>query len=807
MLAGFNTNLKKLSSTLTAIRAVLEDAEVRQVQDKSVRNWLNKLRTVAYDVDDILEDWKVESLRLRRNETLWIKKVRNMLSFRFLYVNLVLKHELGYKMKEINEKLVHIVEEKNRYQFHEIRFIDLRMGQETISRMEESEIYGRDEVKDQLVNKLLSEDAGESHITVMSIVGMGGIGKTTLAQLVYNDERVRAHFDKKSWAYVSKDFNVREIAKTMIEAVAEMQSYRMSLDRVDFETVQARLGRSLAAKRFLLVLDDVWNEDDAKWDVLKVILSAGAKGSKVIVTTRNEKVALTMSSVYVHHLDTRSDEYCWSIFKRRAFITCEIDDYNSLEEIGEKIIRKCHGVPLAIKTVASALRFKRSERDWQALLESETWSSINVDTGILPALLLSYYNLPPQLKPCFAYCSIYPKDWRIEKDTMVKHWMAQGFIRQEGRREMEEIGGDYFDELLGRSLLQEAEVDEFGEIISCKMHDLVQDLAKYVANDECTSFNNEELNLSVEKCRHSSFTIRASEKYITDLLKENKLRTLLILKALNFRYGLENLFDHLRYLRVLDLSDCSIRILPSSIAKLKHLRCLDVSGAVIEELPESLSTLCYLQTLRLISCKLIKNLPKDMRKMTRLRHLEIQGTSVRCLPIGISDLLSLRTLTRFHVGGQGASKVGELKMLNLLRGRLEISDLEELQDLDEVKEVELHNKHHLDALTLCGSHKYCQRFGGRGVSVSDEEIQKMECIFEGLRPCTNIKELSIHEHVGHRLPSWLEDHQFTRLSKIMLQHCKCQQLPALGELPSLKHLSLRSMYDLRHIERNSKGPG
>ncbi|XP_062175419.1 putative disease resistance RPP13-like protein 1 [Alnus glutinosa] len=249
---------------------------------------------------------------------------------------------------------------------------------------------------------------------------MGGIGKTTLAQLVYKDERVKKHFDLKAWICVSDEFDVFRVTKTVLEAVTSS-----TCDMKGLNLLQVTLQEKLMGKKFLLVLDDVWNENYADWEVLCSPFKFGAQGSMVIVTTRNEGVASIMRTTPTdHYLKTLLEEDCWSLFAKHAFY-----DYNSnacpkLEVIGRQIVKKCKGLPLAAKTIGGLLRFKLNVNEWEKILKSELWDSPINKTNILPALRLSYNYLPSHLKQCFAYCSMFPKDYALKKDQVVLLWMA-----------------------------------------------------------------------------------------------------------------------------------------------------------------------------------------------------------------------------------------------------------------------------------------------------------------------------------------------------------------------------------------------
>ncbi|XP_058106372.1 putative disease resistance protein RGA3 [Magnolia sinica] len=775
LLVGVTGEIKKLSRMFTLIKAVLKDAETRQGKDEAVKIWLQNLKGVAYDVEHILDEWMTEALRSQApnggDGSCFSKmKVRSFLSPITCFKHVVLRHKIGSRIKEVRGRLHDIAEEKNqlglRADSGEGERVDseLRWGErETSSLLDQTSVIGREGEKNEVLVLLLQE-ATEVPM-VISIVGMGGLGKTTLAQLVYNDEVVKRHFDVRMWH---------------------------------------RLHCILQAKKFLLVLDDVWSKDSQQWEKLRLPLQDGALGSRIIVTTRIEDVACMMGSTdHMHKLAVLSDEDCWLLFRSKALEHRSEEECSQLEEIGRQIVKKCGGVPLAAKTIGSVMHSRRTRSQWELVLRSEMWNSGDFFEGILPALLLSYYDLPPALKQCFAYFSIFPKDWRIWKDMIVKLWVAQGFVCSiNGRGDMEEIGELYFDDLLRRSLLQDANINSDGSIEYCKMHDLVHDLAQYIAGSNCSVVEiSKETSLNINNVQHS-FLVDNNEggdeadklaSISATLHKAHKLRTL-PLQHSEISKVPDKLFHHLRRLRALDFSSTHIKKLPKTVGQLKHLRYLDLSHTYIEELPEELSNCINLQTLRLNGCEKLRKLPRGMRKMISLRHLEFKGLNdLRYLPQGIGILTELRTLTKFIVGGddQGC-KCGELKHLNHLQGSLRITSLQNVRSRDEASEAELYKKQHLHALSL--------EYDDKGGEPLNDEMKKMEEVLESLQPHTNLKELNIEYYKGSKLPKWIGNPMFSNLVEVKLSHClKYKQLPGLWKLPSLTFLFIEGMVEVKKV--------
>ncbi|KAL5993703.1 hypothetical protein ACLOJK_040956 [Asimina triloba] len=336
------------------------------------------------------------------------------------------------------------------------------------------EMMSRDKDKAKIINRLVCRSSSEDELVhVIAIVGIGGQGKTTLAREIYNDKSLPAHFNLFSWVCVTEIFDVARVTKAILDDL------KVKTETHELNPLQKELRGKLDGKCFLIILDDVWNKDEERWNELRASLTSGAAGSRILVTTRTQKVANTMNAVYVRKLQGLLEDDSWRLFNSRAFAGRNDKDHSDLQAIGRQIVSNCKGLPLSIKVMGRAMNSKRTVEDWQNILESKMWSLPEAKSKILPALWLSYYNLPPPLKPCFAYCSIYEKDIEMEKDKLVNLWVAQGFVHAQGNREIEDIAAEHFDDLVAWSMFQEASSDGS----HCKIHDLLHDLAELITKN------------------------------------------------------------------------------------------------------------------------------------------------------------------------------------------------------------------------------------------------------------------------------------------------------------------------------------
>ncbi|KAL5697252.1 hypothetical protein ACHQM5_030888 [Ranunculus cassubicifolius] len=471
---GVKQELKKLEQTLATISAVLMDADEQQlINNHELKHWVKKIKDVCYKADDVLDDFATKALRRDlkiRGST--FKKVRN---FAYSIKSVSFHFKMSRRIKEIRQSLDEIAADKSKYHLTRKPDVDMgtknRLREQTHSFVAELEVFERVNDKNAIV-KLLSN--GDKQ--VVAIIGMGGLGKTMLAQLVYRDKIVDSVFDMKMWVGVYQDFDVKNILEKIIKSATNNEC-----PDLEMEQLRSRLEGLVKGKKLLLVLDDVWNEDSEKWDKLKFVMSICAGGSKVVITTRNAKVASVMGAEPYSLKELSSDD-CWNVFEQRAFARGEGQPDADIVVIGKEIVGRCRGVPLAAKTLGSLMRLKTTRREWEIVRDSDVWRLPQNENSIMPALRLSYNHLPIYLKQCFAYLASFKVDSLYEKNDLMQSWIAHGFVRLSSgdRSSLEDVGNEYVKELLWRSLIQEPVYDNCGNLISFKVHALVHNLAKDV---------------------------------------------------------------------------------------------------------------------------------------------------------------------------------------------------------------------------------------------------------------------------------------------------------------------------------------
>ncbi|PIA27462.1 hypothetical protein AQUCO_07700020v1 [Aquilegia coerulea] len=744
LLHDVKEEVEKLSLTLLIVRAVIEDAETRQHTDKAIAGWLRRLKDKAYDAEDVLDEWLTE---VRRSEFASTQVTESLASW-FRFNQPVFRHKIAKKIKKIHADFDFIAGEIFKFDLI-ARVVQggalLDPNRETSSLLVEPEqVYGRDEDKRKIVDMLISNVGCPNDVSVFSIVGVGGLGKTTLAQLVYNDGKLSNHFEVRIWVCVAEDLDVKRVLKLIIQSLGSKATELEALD-----ALQSLLKTLLSGRRFLLVLDDVWNRDQDKWDKVKSSLACGAKGSSVLVTTRLDEVALIIGGLSTYHLTPLSEDECWYLFKGRAVGMGNDDLFPELVTIGREIVHKCKGIPLAAKVFRNHIVLQKRKDEGGA---------------IIGVLRLSYNHLSPQHRQCFSYCSIYPKDYEMRKEELIQLWMANSFVQCVGRMELDDVGSQIFNDLLRGSFFQDPRKDYSGNVVKCKMHDLMHDLACSLTKTECCVVEAEKI-LSLKVCDTCPWNLLLRNHY----------------------QQIQMIFSKLKYLRASNLRHSGIEQVPDSIDSMKCLRLL----------PDSICTLINLQTLNLNGCRNLTALPKHMSKMRSLRHLDVGGCwKLSKMPIKMGQMVELHTLGKYVVGEKKGEQINELNGLKHLSGELDVLRLELVKDSTEAKEADLVSKPNLSSLLL----SWGEFFGPRVyLQEEEEEKKKSERVLECLQPHVNLNQtLTIVWYQGVVLPGWIS--LLRNVREIQLSECSnCETLPALGQLPRLQVLRIRNMRSLKCI--------
>ncbi|CAN1245925.1 Putative disease resistance protein RGA4 [Linum grandiflorum] len=799
LVVGADKDVKKLKSTFSAIEALLLDAEERQLTDKAVEDWVTKLKNVCYQIDDVLDEWRTEILKRQLGDEISniLRRVRSFLpTYCFSPHEIGVRYDIASRIKELYEDLEHIDESKNMFNFTATPAVTIK-SLETSSNIIFSYVKGREEEIKILKEKLLHVSDGVQSI---SIQGTGGFGKTTLAKLLYNDEAVKSVFDKnRIWVCVSDTFDPSVVAGIIIKQLSGNDPNSNTLS-----SMFKQIHDDIEGKRFLLILDDVWEGNHTKWQELQYAISSGSPGSKLLVTTRKGEVSRALSCIEddVILIGKVPDDVCEAIFTQVAFHGWNAMDKERVEGLCKDAVGKCDGSPLAAKVLGGVMQGKKSKNEWVRLLKSEMWNLKEVREEIFGPLALSYYDLTPELRQCFQFCAVFPKDYEMDKDQLIKLWISQGFVGASGNEEAEDIGEEYFEILAARSFFQDFRQEKYvGSLGKAyyKMHDLVHDFAQLLSKGECISMTRENMR-DINAATNNNSVVRNL------MLDYNSRRRLFIRSSAFFltkdlRCFMANLLQdiepgvwgHLSGIRSLVVTRSELKEIPSAINQLIHMRHLDLSrNERLQELPEEICELYNLWTLIINLCDNLKRLPLGMgNKLVNLKHFENEQVPAP-LPKSIGRLTRLKTLTEFRIhkdqGEEGGGSIADLKNMNQLQGSLTVFGLRNVAGSYEVEQANFAKKTALTCLFL-----------GFGNEAANSDNNNDEELLEAARPSTNLEELTIAGYIGASIsPSWMVS--LSNLTRLSFRCCKeVKHLPPLGGLPSLEEVEFYEMDEVKKI--------
>ncbi|KAJ3671442.1 hypothetical protein LUZ60_007521 [Juncus effusus] len=815
---------EKLRGTLPEIKAVLGAVSQDQIKLRSLDldAWLWRFRDAVEEADDVLDEIKYydieEKVKARDGEVSGRVSgyKRKLIDFvKSGFVNDGVLSKLRKAVKELEAvaldvgpflKLVDCVNQdgvENRSNFRE-----------TGSLLTESAVVGLENELNVMVDWLTAKPVGHEKkgpLSAFAIFGIGGMGKTTLAQLVCNDQRVIGNFDLIAWVCVSDNSGAVD-AKTVIRKIIEdVTKEKCGLDNLN--ALQNNLKEKVACKKLLLVFDDVWRDDMlSEWEKIVAPLKFGQGGNKIVLTTRMKSVAdmivgLIDGEKKCVKLNGLEEGDFKTLFYRHAFAGADPSEHQHLHEIGNKIANKLWACPLAAKVIGGVLSNGIDFQFWNKILHEDILNTHTNKDNVMNILKLSYHHLPAHLQLCFRYCSIFPQDYRFKKDELAKMWMGSGLVPHDAHQKSrpEDVADECFNQLVGKSFFSMERTNEHSGETGIEyyfVHDLLHELAQSVSAGECLRITDDDAVIP-RTIRHLSIAMKS---YFTlkEICNLNKLHTLVISEEHDSddEIPLNEIISGLKGLRLLRLSMIREYKFPSSIGDLIHLRYLSLegwwtSGEQVHWFPRSIYRLYHLEIMQLkwnASISINESEMKSMCKLINLRYLTLPFYSYHLIP-RVGELSSLQELNAFYVKNTSGYKITELKPLKDLH-KLCIYDLNNVNKPKDAIEAQLSRKAHLKSLELYWCHKPFRD------GVRDEHVA------DNLHPPVNLNELQISGYVGVRSPCWMANQACCNLTIVKLYKClRWEHLPPLGQLNSLKHLYLKSMNAVKKIGHSFYGNG
>ncbi|MCH79679.1 NBS-containing resistance-like protein [Trifolium medium] len=784
-------DLEEIKEELESIQTLLKDADRVAADDErgganeGVRTWLKQLREASFRIEDVIDEYIMYQTQ-KNNHSIFIATLQ-----KFPVLNKYMNplHQIASEIQDIKLLLGEIKQRSRRYQFKfesgssssrgskAARFDDPPMAPYFIH---ETQPVGFEEPTEELVRWLV-EKTGDLELVV--VVGMGGLGKTTLAKHVFDDPLVKRHFDCRSFITVSQSYTMTELLTDMIKKFCKdsNEPIPQDLQEMDGQTLITQVRQYLESKRYLVLFDDVWNENFS--DDIQHALISNNKGSKIIVTTRMMHVAEYFKKsfhVVVHELQPLPPNKAHELFCNKVFRgQCP----SELEEMSNEIVHKCGGLPVAIVAIGGLLSTKpKTMFEWRKLtqnLRMELERNVHL-TGLAKILSISYNDLPYHLKACMLYFGIYPEGYTINSKRLTRQWMAEGFVRYEMNRNLEEVAEEYLTELIHRSLVQVSEVGFDGRVKSCQVHDVLREVIIRKMHDLsfCHLMDEYDEQVTVGMTRRLSITSISN-----NVLRNTKNSGICAIFVFDngelpkdFMDGLSAKF---KLLKVLDFENSLLNSVSDNFGNLFHLRYLNLSHTKVTVLPKSIGMLVNLETLDIRQTK-VHELPKEINKLTKLRLLPayyrkyerhysmLNFTDGVKMQKGIGGLISLQKLYFLEADHGGIDLIQELEKLKQLR-KLGIKRVR--QEYGNALCAAIQEMNHLESLNIG--------------AIDEDEILDLDL----LSAPPHLRVLNLKCRLT-KLPKWIPNLKYLVKLRLGLSEFEDDPLDSLKNLPNLLRLNL-----------------
>lgn len=794
LLGELRFQVEDIKVELDAMKSFLRDADKKKQSNRVIKNWLDQVRDVAYDVEDLLDEFFYRFNGQPRQR--FKRLIRSAIQ---LPKDVFIRHKIASRLHQIKARVESISVRRERYPQDLIEEATSsgdssrawqRRAQISLS-VEDDQIVGMKEKVELLVGVLVDR---EPQRRVISVTGMGGLGKTTLVTKAYQSHVVKNHFNCSACVSLSQTPKISELLRSLIIQLflSREEMVPTNIGMIEDGALIQMAKNYLQSKRYLVILDDVWTVND--WIDLREAFPDSRRGSRIMLTTRDVEVASALGDgSWTYPLEPLNGEEALVLFYKKAFgkELCP----PSLHPLAQIFVEKCEGLPLAIVAIAGLLAMKdKTLLAWENVYKSLKWQLSNNDMlkSIKSILFLSFNDLPYYLKDCFLYSSIFPEDHLIHRKQLIRLWMAQGFLEEIENMEVEDVAEDYLMQLIHRNMIQLVETNKFGRVKTCRIHDLMRELALSKSKEEKFSmvYTGQEGANPGDKIRHLSICGSGESFQLDNSMPQ--LRSFLIFdENVPSSASLHKFISGFKLVRVLDLQGAAIECVPSGLTDLFNLRYLNLANTCVRELPSSIGRLKNLKILDIRNTEM-KRLPKGLLKLQKLRHLLLTCkhaswserfnyfSSIK-VPNGVSCLKELRTLFDIEANEEIIKQVGHLSHLR----RFGICKLRAV-----------------DGEEMCNSIRKMEHLRNLSVtSIDEHEFLQLETLSS---PPPNLQKLGLYGHL-EKVPHWFSS--VINLTCLWLSFSGLREDPlsSLHALPNLVFLSLSKAYDGQQLTFCSRG--
>ncbi|CAO2175491.1 unnamed protein product [Urochloa humidicola] len=757
-LSGIHRQVIFLRDELRSMSTTVEMVSESEEASMQVKDWMGQLRELSYDVEDCIEIFMhhLDSVATCNG---FIQKIISKVN------SLKAHYHVGIQINELKERMMEVSDRRKRYKidpstlFPKSVPIDPRLP----ALFEEADrLVGIDSQVDKLVQWLTDGISLHTPRKVVSIVGFGGLGKTTHANQVFQK------FLKSSPITADQNQDIARVHEDLYFKTLEYQQL-VEMNR-DY----------LKNKRYLVIIDDLWSKQ--AWKEVQCAFPQDSNASKIITTTRIEDVAKYCSfphKEYVYPMTPLDSDDSKSLFLKRIFHhkdDCPLE----LKEVTDDILRKCHGLPLAIVNIASLLATKPiSKREWQRVWHS-LGSAFEQDHElelVKRILFLSYCDLPHYLKICFLHLSIFPEDHVIGRLCLTRKWIAEGFIAEQQGQHLEDTAENYFSELINRNMIEPVGTDYSGRPRACRVHDIMFDLIISLSIKEnfVTIMADHKLTPSTNKIRRLSLQGNCPEQSLS--LGANSLSQVRSFTVFGDVGKIPSLLNF-HVLRVLDIQNC-----PSledkdieSIGSLSHLRYISLYNSNISMIPSQIGRLQQLQTLDLRATR-IKELPATIAQLHQLARLCVPNGVA--LPNGIGNMTALEELSMLDASKNSPEVVQELGGLTKLKVLgIKCCGYNAVNDERNFKKSLVSSFSNLGERNL------------HSLRIETTERCSVDFLFDSLCPHPCHKQRSSNSPIFTRLPKWISYLSVLTNLVIFMEEVGGGDVDVLKDLPALRCLQI-----------------